>query len=133
MRKSLRCPEWLAVTVLAVLLSSCDDSDPTEILGNEVDRAYEAWQDLGATDYRFEISSVSVFLSSHHEVTVEDGRAVSGGFTIDVLWLWILAAHDRGELHHASFDPRGVPDLVDFGDWDVDGGVIHRISNFELR
>ena len=144
MRKSLRCPEWLIVAVLAVILSSCDDSDPTEILGSEVERAYQAWQDLGAMDYRFEIVSISVFLSSRYDVTVEDGSVVSArdsdgtevagyGLTIDALWQDILGARTAGNLHFASFDPQGVPDVVDYGDWEVDGGVTHRIVSFEPR
>jgi len=144
MRSSLRRLEWWVAVPLMVFLSSCDRSDPIHVLSDTIEEAHGAWVDFGATDYGFEIISTTVFSATYRDVAVQEGSVVSAlgsdGIqvsghtpTIDTLWQQILAAGARGDLHFASFDERGVPDVVDYGDWDLDGGVRHRIVSFELR
>jgi hypothetical protein len=128
------------LTALLVLNTAC--SEPAGPAISDVDTARAAWLRTSPDDYTFEIASASSWFprSGYYRVVVEDREVVSVtapdgstfhlAITIDELWERILAARAANQLHRAQFSANGVPLDVDYGPWEVDGGVRYWIRNF---
>lgn len=131
----------LAIALVSVLATACES--PIGLAHEDVDRAYAAWRRNAPTRYVFKVAHASSWhpKSEYLEVTVENRRVVlvreadgatggDFGLTVDSLWVRILDARDRDQLNAATFDRRGVPVDIDYGPWEVDGGMRFWIREF---
>jgi hypothetical protein len=136
------CRRPTVALLLAVSLASCSDS-VTDFERGDVDAARKAWLAGNVTDYTFEVAIQSswVPLSPFIQVDVADRTVVSAReiegevldnfvLTIDSIWNQSLAARAQGQLNSAVFNNRGVPIEIDFGPWEVDGGVHYSVRRF---
>lgn len=122
---------------------STDPGSPTRI--TDVDVARNAWVSNHPGSYVFDVAiSGSMVMTLNYRVTVAAGHVVAAtnpngaqvdGFdtTIDSIWDRVLANRANHQLNAAEFDARGVPIEVDYGPWQVDGGVHYSVRNFSTR
>lgn len=129
---------------LALLAApGCDSTRPFTL---DVDLARQAWLRSRPAEYTFELASASSWFpkSGYTRVKVDDGVVVeatdpegnlSENFTttVDTLWERLLAARERGELNSARFDRNGVPVEINYGPWELDGGIAFWVRNFVRR
>jgi hypothetical protein len=130
-----------AVAAIVFMAAALSCSSPTEP-HSDIASARRVWLLSRPQAYTFEVAFASSWFpkSGYFRVEVADGRVQaasdSGGvaaeltLTVDTLWTWLLAAHERGELNSALFNRQGVPIEVDWGPWEVDGGVRYWVRNF---
>lgn len=110
------------------------------------DAAHARWVAFRPANYSFEFNvQGSWFLSpGYSRATVVDGRLVAvrpvgwrkqvsptDGFTIDELWVRLVAARTSGEMFpHLQFSREGIPVVAIVGDHAVDGGMTYRLRAF---
>lgn len=115
----------------------------TEPLKTDVDIAHEQWLANHPETYTFEVATVTSINTNtgFYRIQVSNGQVVAAvdpegkpvpdvTFTLDNLWDYVLAAHQKAELNRAVFNEHGVPLEVDFGTWSNDSGVHYSIRNF---
>lgn len=136
----------LFVLMGLTLLAGASACDSTRPFISDVDLARQAWLRSRPAAYTFEVASAYSWFprSDFVRVEVEDGIVVeatdpSGDpveaftLTLDSLWGRVLTARQRGELNSARFDRNGVPIEIDYGPWELDGGVAFWVRNFVRR
>ena len=136
-----------AVASLTALFGCYEPTEPYHTddpdYHTDIDLAREAWLATHPLEYTFEVARASSWFaeSGYKQVEVSEGIVVSAtdpngrpieGFslTLDTLWTYALTARTSGELNSALFDSQGVPIEVDWGRWEVDGGVRYRVQDF---
>jgi hypothetical protein len=129
----------MLVTLVGFAVACGGGTDPQI---DDVDLAHARWTANRATGYVFELASLSMAgQSPFHRITVdnglvtavvgEDGVPVPGlRLTIDSLFHLAFDRRERGELNEASFTRQGVPVMIDFGQWALDGGSRFTVRNF---
>ena len=134
---------FVVMSLALLALPGCDSTRPFTV---DVDLARQAWLRSRAAEYTFELASASSWVpkSGYTRVKVEDGVVVEATdpegnsranftTTVDTLWDRLLAARERGELNSARFDRNGVPVEINYGPWEVDGGIAFWVRNFVRR
>lgn len=132
--------------MMSIALLAAPGCDSTRPFTLDVDLARQAWLRSRPAEYTFELASASSWFpkSGYTRVKVEDGVVVeatdpegnlSENFTttVDTLWERLLAARERGELNSARFDRNGVPVEINYGPWELDGGIAFWVRNFVRR
>jgi hypothetical protein len=133
-----------------VALSACRSSTSPELVPDpslSFDAAYARWTAARPTDYTFEFDVANAWVPSpgFSRVTVTDGRVVevhqlqsgesmpvAAGFTIDQLWVRLIAARAAGEtLSELQYSREGIPIQAMVGSFASDGGVFYRLRAFE--
>jgi hypothetical protein len=128
--------------LLAASLAGCSDS-LTDFEPGDVDAAHSRWLAANVMNYTFEVAIQTSWVpqSPFIQVEVADGavvlaREIDGEvleeftLTIDTIWNQLLEARGQGQLNSAAFNNRGVPIEIDFGPWEVDGGVHYSVRRF---
>jgi Family of unknown function (DUF6174) len=136
----------LAPTLIFAAVLGCSDSTgPSPVRIVDVDAARGIWTANRPSSYIFDVNiSGSAGVMPYYRVTVVSGHVVSAtnakgdrvdGFdtTIDTIWDRVLSSRANQQLHTAEFDAAGVPVEVDYGRWEVDGGVHFSVRNFSIR
>lgn len=134
---------FVVMSLALLTVPGCDSTRPFTL---DVDLARQIWLRSRPAEYSFELASQSSWFSKsgYTRVNVEDGVVVeatdpegnpSENFTttVDTLWDRLLAARERDELNSARFDRNGVPVEINYGPWELDGGIAFWVRNFVRR
>jgi hypothetical protein len=134
---------FVAMSLALAIAAGCDSTRPFTL---DVDLARQVWLRSRPAQYTFEVASASSWFpkSGYTRVKVENGVVVEATdpegnprenftTTVDTLWSRLLVARERGELNSARFDGNGVPVEINYGPWELDGGVAFWVRYFVRR